>query len=139
MEILDTFGLRRPKHPQIAQINADFIRSVLDAGGEGVVAAPKDGFFGVDIVKVKWFETYDCRVIEKHPVKLSLHLEFKGADAGWCACLKQNIFDSIRPGDMIEIRAHGRTLKGKFREPVFARLRPGEPRFMIMKSVVSSQ
>jgi hypothetical protein len=114
MEILDRFRLRRPRSPKC---KSQFIRTVLDAGGEGIVAAPRDGFFGVDIIKIKRFDTYDCRVLEKHAVKLSLHLDFEGADAGWCACLTQAVFDAIQPGDVVGIRAYGRTMNGKFREP----------------------
>jgi ATP-dependent DNA ligase len=102
---------------------AEFIEAVLRDGGEGIVAKPWDSFFGVDWVKVKRFETFDCRVIEKHPRKLSLHLSLDGQDAGWCLCLQTAVFDTVQPGDVVEVRTYGRHASGKFREPRFFRIR----------------
>ncbi len=124
---LDHLFARLPKkfnwHRCATGAGAEFIEAVLANGGEGVVAKPIDGKFGVDWVKVKRCETYDCIVTEKHPSKLSLHLALDGADAGWCPCLKQSNFDSVRAGDIVEIVAFGLHVSGKFREPRFLRVR----------------
>jgi ATP-dependent DNA ligase len=122
MEILDTFHLRRPQSPARGESPAHFIQRVLDSGGEGIVAASHDGFFGVDICKVKRSETHDCLILEKHPAKQSVHLSLNGEDVGWCPCLGKS-FDLVKAGDVAEVTAYGRHASGKFREARFLRVR----------------
>ena len=108
---------------------AEFIEAVLANGGEGVVAKPFDSPFGYDWTKIKRSETHDCRVVEKHPSKLSVHLSEGGVDRGWVAILGGDYFngfaiEKIHAGDVVEIECYGITAKEKFREPRFIRLRP---------------
>ena len=120
--ILDSLRLPRPATPRDSQTPAQFIQSILAAGGEGIVAKDLDAPFGVNTFKVKRAETFDCRVTEKHPSKMSLHLSLDGADAGWCPAL-YGAFDRVAVGDVVEVECFARHPSGKFREPRFVRVR----------------
>ena len=106
----------------------EFCEAVLANGGEGVVCKKWDSPFGVDWVKCKRQETHDCIVTEKHPSKLSIHVSENGIDRGWCPVLGGDYFkgyavDKINIGDIVEIECYGITVKDKFREPRYLRMR----------------
>ena len=107
---------------------AEFIEAVIADGGEGCVAKPLGGRFGESWFKIKRSETHDCVVVEKHTSKLSIHISEGGVDRGWCAVLGGSYFggfaiEKIHVGDTVEIECFGVTVKDKFREPRFVRVR----------------
>lgn len=99
----------------------EFLEAVLERGGEGVVFKHPQGYWGIGQWKAKRQETFDVRVVEKF--SSSVAIEFENQSAGKCAIYGAS-FDLVKVGDIIEISAFCRTVKGKFREPRFIRLRP---------------
>lgn len=119
-----------PAHMRLCRIGngGEFLEAVLAEGGEGVVAKPAEAPFGVGWFKAKRMETFDCMVVEAHPVRQSIRLDFEGGDAGWCAALGAR-GAQIVPGMVVEVAAYGRHPSGKFREPRLVRLRPDKQNF----------
>jgi len=99
---------------------AEFIEAVLRDGGEGCVAKPLEGFFGVGWHKIKRVETFDATVTDK--LRGAIAISYEGQDAGKCA-LSGRKFDAVSVGDVVEIAAMQRNVSGKFREPRFIRVR----------------
>jgi ATP-dependent DNA ligase len=123
--ITELFNRLPPKlnwHRPATGHGAEFIEAVLHAGGEGVVAKPNWGYFGIHFTKIKRVETFDVKIVTKHPTKYSVAIEYDGQPAGNVAVLFGR-YDEVAPGDVIEIAAYGRTAKGCFREPRFIRTR----------------
>jgi hypothetical protein len=116
------------QHPEILPVatgmGGEFLEAVLANRGEGIVAKHLDSRYGElgAWVKCKRQETHDCRVTEKHPSKLSVHLELDGEDVGWCAT-PANVFARVGIGAVLEVRCHSRHVSGKLREPKLLRVR----------------
>jgi hypothetical protein len=106
---------------------SEFIESVLAAGGEGVVSKPWDAPFGRNLFKVKRVQTFDVIITEPPETRLSIGIgEFREGvlvDAGRVPIRSLRILEHLQVGDVIEIAAQCRTVKGKFREPHFVRVR----------------
>ena len=119
LNILDGFNLLRPATPETGETPAQFIKRIIDAGGEGIVAKALDCPFGAKTFKVKRVETHDCNVVERHATKRSVRLELDGEDVGWC-----KVGSRVHIGDIIEVKCMKRTASGKLREPIFIRSRP---------------
>lgn len=110
-------GLLRPAVGQ----GAEFLEAVLARGGEGVVAKHLDAPYGECWHKCKRVETHECIVVEKFIPSIRLR-SLDGEERGMCCA--RAAYDSIKPGDIVEIAAYSITAKGKFREPRFVRIRP---------------
>jgi ATP dependent DNA ligase-like protein len=116
---------------------AEFLEAVLARGGEGVVAKHLDAPYGAPWYKCKREETLDLLVTDKacpsirlaaipaedpSPTPQSAIRNPNSEDRGWCCA--RAMFDQIKIGDIVEIKAFGLTSRGKLREPRFLRLRP---------------
>jgi ATP-dependent DNA ligase len=112
----DMPGLLRPA----AGNGAEFLEAVLARAGEGVVAKFLDAPYGECWHKCKRIETFDCIVTEKYMPSIRLR-SLDGEDRGFCCA--RAAYDSIKPGDIVEVAAYGITAKGKLREPRFVRIR----------------
>ena len=123
IEVLNTLSLPRPATGR----GSDFLRSVIAAGGEGVVSKHLNSPFGVGWIKCKRRETWDLRVTERDFARGSLHLAdlMTGEDRGWCNARTR--FDRVAVGDVVEIAGHSLTRAGRIREPRFVRPRPDKP------------
>jgi ATP-dependent DNA ligase len=100
----------------------EFLKAILAAGGEGIVAKHSESRYGEPEawIKCKRVETHDCVVTEIHLDKASVRL----GNRGWCSATK---FPAVKIGDVVEIKCHSITAKGKFREPVLLRIRQDKP------------
>lgn len=117
LAILDAVsGLLRPA----AGHGGEFLETVLARGGEGVVAKYLDASFGEPWHKCKRVETFDLLMTEKYFPSIRLR-SLDGEDRGFCCA--RAAYDSIKPGDIVEVAAYGLTKKGKLREPRFIRIR----------------
>lgn len=102
----------------------EFLRDILDDGGEGIVAKSWDAPFGYGWHKCKRLETFDVTVADASGPLLSVAIEFEGVPAGRVPVLSLSTREALRNGDVIEISAQSRHPSGKFREPRFIRTRP---------------
>ena len=98
----------------------EFLEAVLADQGEGCVAKYLDAPWGEPWHKCKRVETHDCIVVAKFMPSIRLY-SLDGEDRGFCCA--RAAYDSIKPGDIVEIAAYGLTAKGKLREPRFVRIR----------------
>jgi len=109
----------------------EYLRSVLAAGGEGVVAKPLAGRYGVGWYKAKHRQTFDVVVTSKAADKQSVAVgQYRNGalvPCGRVAVLAAHHFARIQPGTVLELAAQGRTRRGAFREPSFVRLRDDKP------------
>lgn len=115
--------LNRFSFPQPARgSGGEFLAAVLARGGEGVVAKPLEGHYGVPWLKCRRVETFDCVVAETDAARGSIRLVLDGQPAGWCPAHAS--FNSIQVGNTVEVSAHSIHASGKLREASFGRLRP---------------
>jgi hypothetical protein len=96
------------------------LEAVLRDGGEGIVRKHLDGYWGVGQWKCKRVESFDVRVVDK--LNNAVAIEYENQSAGRCPVYGA-AFQAVRVGDVIEITAMKRTAAGKFREPIFLRVR----------------
>lgn len=101
----------------------EFLGAILARGGEGVVASRLDAPWGAPRWKSKRVETFDVIVTDASGGQNSVAIAYEGQDAGRVT-VRGAIRDNLRPGDVIEIAAFARTVRGNFREPRFIRARP---------------
>jgi len=101
----------------------ELLKSVIERGGEGIVAASLDGYYWLPRVKCKRTETLDLIVAEKAGGKSSIRLKtIDGQNRGWCSC--RAAYDSIKVGDIVEIAVFGiHEQSGLMREPRFIKIR----------------
>jgi hypothetical protein len=124
LEILDTFPLLRPA----TGLGGEFLRAVLDRGGEGIVAKDLDAPFGMGWTKCKRIETYDLVVTGRREETGVLELAtLAGEPRGNCPA--KAMFERIAVGDVVEVACHSLTVAGKLREPRFVRRRPDKLTF----------
>ena len=126
----------------------DYLRQVLAAGAEGVVAKDLAASYGNGWRKAKRLATFDCVVTDTSGGKLSVQIgqySFLHFFQVWnfrnkfvnSSFLQSNLsrvsirdlgtLDSLRPGSVIEISAETRHASGKFRSPRFVRVRTDKP------------
>ena len=109
-------GLLRPKAAQNESCG-EFLRSVLDNGGEGVVIKPLCGLWGDPWTKCKRMITERVIVAEINCAgKASVRIAaVTGEDRGWLP-LRGEKFDRVRVGSVLKVEAYGYTEKGLLRE-----------------------
>lgn len=109
----------------------DYLRQVLAAGAEGVVAKDLAASYGNGWRKAKRLATFDCVVTDTSGGKLSVQIgQYSNArlvDCGRVSIRDLGTLDSLRPGSVIEISAETRHASGKFRSPRFVRVRTDKP------------
>jgi hypothetical protein len=109
----------------------EYLQAVLHEGAEGVCAKLLSAAYGYGWHKAKRLETFDVVVISPpaftRSVAIGQYSNGALVDCGKVSIFSLGTLDNLRPGDVLEIAAQGRTAKGKFREPRFLRLRPDKP------------
>ncbi len=109
----------------------EYLRAVLGAGGEGVVAKSLAARYGKAWLKVKARQTFDVVAVSKSPDKQSVLVgQYDNGTlvpCGRVAVPSPHRFARIQPGSVLEVAAQGRTRNGAFREPAFLRLRTDKP------------
>jgi len=115
---------RCPTGAGVEFIEAMILAARLDNTPDVIVSKPMNAPFGVELVKVKLLQTFDCIVTEPAGYRQSIGIAFEGQDAGRCPCRNLVALDSLRVGDVVEIAAGALLPSGKFREPRFLRARP---------------
>lgn len=105
----------------------DYLRQLLAAGAEGVVAKDLAASYGNGWRKAKRLATFDCVVTDASGGKLSVQIgQYSNArlvDCGRVSIRDLGTLDSLRPGSVIEISTETRHASGKFRSPKFIRTR----------------
>jgi hypothetical protein len=106
----------------------EYLEHIIAQGGEGVVFKSLDCTWGKGQYKCKREETFDCVVSARNESIRSLSLiQFKegvAVDCGNVASLSEFEWNTVKVGDVLEIKCQCRTKAGKFREPRIFRLRP---------------
>lgn len=113
------------------QSGSEYLAAVLQAGFEGCVAKQLSAPYGCQWFKAKRLETFDVVVISPATFTRSVSVG-QYSDGALVDCGKVSVFslgtlDNLRAGDVLEIAAQGRTIKGKFREPRFLKVRTDKP------------
>lgn len=110
---------------------AEYLEAIIRDGGEGVVAKHIAAPYGQSWFKAKRLETFDVVILETAGHRLSVGIgEWRGGalhDAGRVAIHSLAVLERLRAFDVVEIAAHGRTARGKFRGPRFLRVRTDKP------------
>ena len=108
-----------------------YLRAVLAAGGEGIVAKHLGARYGKAWFKVKARPTFDVVVTSKAADRQSVAVgQYRNGalvPCGRVAVPSPHRFARIQPGSVLEVAAQGRTRNGAFREPSFVRLRDDKP------------
>ena len=109
----------------------EYLQAVLRDGGEGCVAKRLSAPYGCQWFKAKRLETFDVVVISPagfaRSVEIGQYNDGALVDCGKVSVFSLGTLDNLRPGDVLEIAAQGRTVKGKFREPRFLKVRTDKP------------
>lgn len=112
-------------------VGSEFLEAVLKAGGEGVVFKRLGTTWGKGQYKCKREETFDAVVSARNESTRSLSLiQYKDGsplDCGNVASLSKEEWETIKVGDVLEIKCQCRHKSGKFREPRIFRTRPDKP------------
>ena len=114
------------------QAGGEYVQAVLRDGGEGCVAKSLTAPYGCQWFKAKRLETFDVVVTALASTTRSVSIgQYSAAgqlvDCGKVAVFSLPTLESLRTGDVLEIAAQGRTVKGKFREPRFLKGRTDKP------------
>lgn len=95
----------------------EFLREVVRAGGEGIVAKPLDLGFGIGWLKCKRAEVFQCRVAALDPFKGSVSLTRWPDGEPMGSLALHSAFDDVRLGSILKVEAFGRHPKsGLLRE-----------------------
>ncbi len=93
-----------------------FLETILNRGGEGIVCKRLDGRWGDIWLKCKRAQVFHCTVAEKRSDgRNSVRLAIDGQNAGWLP-LRGAKFDQVRIGSTLKIEAYGRHSSGLLRE-----------------------
>ncbi|MCX6914436.1 MAG: hypothetical protein NT167_15515 [Verrucomicrobia bacterium] len=114
------------------QAGGEYVQAVLRDGGEGCVAKQLSAPYGVGWFKAKGVQTHDVVVTAQATATRSVSIGQYSDDGQLVDCGKVAVFslptlESLRTGDVLEIAAQGRTVKGKFREPRFLKVLTDKP------------
>ncbi len=114
------------------QSGSEYLAEVLIRGCEGICAKQLSAPYGVGWLKAKRLETFDVVVTALASTTRSVSIgqysdDGRLVDCGKVAVFSLSTLESLRTGDVLEIAAQGRTVKGKFREPRFLKGRTDKP------------
>lgn len=113
------------------QSGGEYLAAVLRDGGEGCVAKSLIAPYGCGWFKAKGVQTFDVVVTAQasatRSVSIGQYSDGCLVDCGKVSVFSLSTLESLRTGDVLEIAAQGRTVKGKFREPRFLKVRTDKP------------
>lgn len=113
LQALDSINVLRPARGQ----GAEFLESVIQSGGEGVVIKDLSLPWGARWAKVKRSQVFYCRVLEIDLMRASVSLgdSETGEKRGKLAI--RGKIDLVTIGDQLKVEGYGLTKKGLIREP----------------------
>ena len=96
----------------------EFLRAILDAGGEGAVFKRLDALYGEPMLACKRVQDFICRVVGQNAGKQSVRIcdPASGQPMGNLS-LFGGKSDRVRPGSLVKVRGMGLTARGIIREP----------------------
>ena len=114
------------------QAGDEYLAEVLSRGCEGICAKQLSAPYGFGWFKAKGVQTHDVVVTAQATATRIVSIGQYSDDGQLVDCGKVAVFslptlESLRTGGVLEIIAQGRTVKGKFREPRFLKVRTDKP------------